>query len=379
MAALPKLSEESDSLYSSMMQAAEQSEEKFQKVFFQQDLQTLADEAAKTLPQLMSLIQELTNHALVRTLKQERALCWSTRPRKAADSIRLLTGPEKMVYTTIEDSHTKAIWMKDLKRKTGMSNQKELDRCIQKLEGLRLIKSVRNIKAPAQRTYMLYHLVPSDDVTGGSFFDAGDLDESLIDELSNLIIFHVRQQTWAEAKTAVPRHPDHDFADDPRHPKKRKRPTHDIEDLTATTHKPKHRSARHDPETDVQTLQLPFPAYTRTYPTADTIHAFLTGSGSMRQSKADQLTVAEVQGVIDVLVWDEKLEKVGDGYRTVRGVKFRFPGSVMDDGEEDGAGSGIGNGLTQAPCGRCPVFDLCTVDGPVNPGSCVYWKEWLER
>ncbi|KAF2765615.1 RNA polymerase Rpc34 [Teratosphaeria nubilosa] len=343
------------------MRAAEQSDEKFQKVFFQQDLQTLADEAAKTLQQLMQLIQELTNHSLVRTLKQERALCWSTRPRKAAESIRVLSGAEKVVYTSIEDSHTKAIWMKELKRKTGMSNQKELDRCIQKLEGLRLIKSVRNIKAPAQRTYMLYHLVPGDDVTGGSFFDAGDLDESLIDELSNLIIFHVKQQSWAEAKTT----------------KRKRHTTHDIEDLGAS-HKPKHRSSRHDPETDVHTLQLPFQAYTRTYPTAETIHAFLTGSGSMRQSKADQLTVAEVQGVIDVLVWDEKLEKVGDGYRTVRGVKFRFPGTVMDDGEEDG-GVGIGNGLTQAPCGRCPVFDLCTVGGPVNPGSCGYWKEWLER
>ena len=42
------------------------------------------------------------------------------------------------------------------------------------------------------------HLVPSEEVTGGTFYDAGDLDEGLIEELGNVIVFHVRQMSWGE-------------------------------------------------------------------------------------------------------------------------------------------------------------------------------------
>lgn len=40
-------------------------------------------------------------------------------------------------------------------------------------------------------------------------------------------------------------------------------------------------------------------------------------------------------------------------------------------------GSGPGNGLSEVPCGRCPVFNLCEVGGPVNAEECVYLDEWL--
>jgi DNA-directed RNA polymerase III subunit RPC6 len=37
-----------------------------------------------------------------------------------------------------------------------------------------------------------------------------------------------------------------------------------------------------------------------------------------------------------------------------------------------------GNGLTETPCGRCPVFDLCEEGGPVSPSNCVYFVQWLD-
>jgi len=33
-------------------------------------------------------------------------------------------------------------------------------------------------------------------------------------------------------------------------------------------------------------------------------------------------------------------------------------------------------GWSQAPCGRCPVFDFCRDKGPTNPQECVYYEEW---
>ncbi|KAI5285665.1 34-kDa subunit of RNA polymerase III (C), partial [Ascosphaera acerosa] len=37
------------------------------------------------------------------------------------------------------------------------------------------------------------------------------------------------------------------------------------------------------------------------------------------------------------------------------------------------------NGLTEMPCGRCPVFELCEDNGPVNPHNCEYYDEWLRK
>lgn len=28
------------------------------------------------------------------------------------------------------------------------------------------------------------------------------------------------------------------------------------------------------------------------------------------------------------------------------------------------------------PCVGCPVFDLCTADGPISPATCIYYEEW---
>jgi len=33
-------------------------------------------------------------------------------------------------------------------------------------------------------------------------------------------------------------------------------------------------------------------------------------------------------------------------------------------------------GWSQAPCGRCPVFDFCKDMGPTNARECVYYEEW---
>lgn len=201
----------------------------------------------------------------------------------------------------------------------------------------------------------------------------------------------------------------------PNSGKKRKRPSNDIEDA-GSNHK--HRVTYGDPVP----VQLAHQPYTKNYPTAESIHHFITTTDAIRATKAQQLTVQEIRGVIDVLVWDNKLERIGGGaggragegelepgYRTVRGVKPKQPGwcggddssaSDSSDSEDDedveidmGEGFGVsmggggrggrgrkakdGNGLTQAPCGRCPVFDLCGPGGKINAGSCIYFNEWL--
>lgn len=242
---------------------------------------------------------------------------------------------------------------------------------------------------------MLFHLVPSEDVTGNSFFDAGDLDESFRDELLNLIVFHVKSQSWGEGERKKHRRKSSNKKDvvsredaiviedtnDATSGQKRKRQTADIEDLSVKAPKwyPGRSQHKFNPETDF--TQLVYRAGTENYPTVDNIHFFLTTCDVIKGNKSSSLTVPEIQGCLDVLMWDDKLEKIWNvedgnwGYRTKRGVTFKEPGQSMFDIDEDA----IGTGLTQAPCGRCPVADVCKEGGPVNPQTCVYFASWLEN
>ena len=45
---------------------------------------------------------------------------------------------------------------------------------------------------------------------------------------------------------------------------------------------------------------------------------------------------------------------------------------------EEYNGDSAGNGLTESPCGRCPVADIYEEGGPVNARNCEYFQEWLE-
>lgn len=381
-----------EELYKTVMSQSQDEKGGFTVVFTQQELFEIAPESVTDKKDMLPLIKYLTGQHLFRTLKTaDRGLGWSVRPREAAKAIKALDKDERMVYEVIEASHTTGIWLKSIKNKLNGIAQPVVAKITKTLESQRLIKPVKSIKAPAQRVFMLFHLVPSEDVTGNSFFDAGDLDESFRDELLNLIVFWVRSQSWAEGerkrhrrkssnkKEIVPRE-DAIVIEEPANEiavtgQKRKRPATDIEELSV---KPRYqRSHKFDPETDF--AQLTYRAGTESYPTAEKIHIFLTSSDAIKATKSASLTVQEVQGCLDVLVWDDKLEKVWNvedgnwGYRTRRGVTFRQPGQTFDIEE-----NAVGTGLTQAPCGRCPVFDVCRDGGPVNPQTCVYFDAWLQ-
>lgn len=344
------------------------------KTFTQDDL--LATGIVSSAKELMPLIAHLSKENLFRTVKQQGRLAWNARPRDAARQITALDRDERAVYVIVEEAHDKGIWVKEIKKKAQGVAQQSVQKAVNKMEKANLIKSVKSVRHPTQKTYMLSHLVPSEDVIGNSFFDAGDLDESFRDELLNLIVFHVRQTSWGDkdkdakkgkkkGKEAVINVED----DGDAAGKKRKR-TADIEDAGNL----KRRSVKLDPEAFSQTI---YRAGTHTYPTAEDIHNFLVTSNAIKPTKAASLTVHEIQGCIDVLCWDEKLEKIMNGegtwgYRTVRGITFKPPGAIYDDYEEV-----AGTGLTQAPCGRCPVHDLCHEGGPVNPQECIYLEQWL--
>ncbi len=100
------------------------------------------------------------------------------------------------------------------------------------------------------------------------------------------------------------------------------------------------------------------------YPTVAEITKAINKSGL----STVPLVQSEVDTIVYILCCDLHVEKRkdGKGYTAVKQVH----------GEN---GVMLENGLTESPCGRCPVFDLCEPGGPVNARTCEYFTEWIER
>lgn len=286
-----------------------------------------------------------------------------------------------MVYNQIENSGTNGTWTKTIKQRTNM-HQTTVTKAMKTLETKKLVKPVKSIKNPAQKIYMLHHLSPNEDVTGGPWFSDGELDVELIAVTADAIIHFIAQNSW---KTVfIKREP---TPDDPLHTdttnKKRKRnsTTTDIEGPHPKQQRRNHHTAGYE-------TQISYPANWRNYPTLSSIHHFITSAGFLKDSSA--LTTADLQNLLDVLVFDERIEKMPNsngGYRTCKGVygateamKNIMQGKMAADAveeQQEGAGAGGSGGLSQAPCGKCPVFNLCEDGGPVNANNCEYFYTWL--
>jgi len=110
---------------------------------------------------------------------------------------------------------------------------------------------------------------------------------------------------------------------------------------------------------------IPMPAGYQNYPTVD----YLTELILDLKLTEEVMTSKDLKELLDVMVWDGKIEEVSMahgtvGYKTAR--QAMKPETV-----------GPYNALTDAPCGRCPVFNLCEEGGPVGPSNCEYFHKWL--
>jgi DNA-directed RNA polymerase III subunit RPC6 len=219
-------------------------------------------------------------------------------------------------------------------------------RSIKGLEQKGMIKPMINIENPTRKIYIVSTLQPADEMTGGPWYNddgTGELDEEFIRVLSTAAHKFVTSRSWIMQREPVSKGIKRDSAgvtkDEPPGPSKR------------------------EPGSKV-TNYLPLPAGYKDYPTLKSIKRYLNALGVTGVTIDDQA----MEQLLDVLIFDGKIEKVSNG-TAYKAVRERIDGSPE---------AGVGNGLTEAPCGTCPVFDLCEEGGPVSASSCKYFATWLE-
>ena len=142
---------------------------------------------------------------------------------------------------------------------------------------------------------------------------------------------------------------------------------------------------------------VPYPAGYTKYPTLQSLTNWVNENGVVPTGKIPSSNVSQL---LDVMVYDDRIVKIKsslDGstptmykarkneiqVREQKHLKDRARDFALDESKRMKAIreleiKRLGNGgMTEIPCGRCPVFDMCEVGGPVNPSNCEYFDEWF--
>ncbi len=328
------------------------------------------------------------------------------------------------MYSYIEGAAREGIWSKILRNKSKL-HMTTVNHAVKSLENKNLIKAVKLVKHPNRKTYMLANLQPSEDVTGGAFYTDGELDEEFIAQIKNWVDGYIVAKSWyfppppelqkssssktsqEEAKdpSSLPEHKKTKMTQEqaeehlplsehrkrsnskmsqeeakdpsslPEHKKIKMTQKQTEEHPPSPEHKKKSMTQERAEELRARVLgpprgrtrskdMLPMHPDYNGYPTVSEITKAINESGLSKVS----LKKSEVEHIVNILCWDLYVEKRkdGKGYTAVKQVQ----------GEN---GVMLENGLTESPCGRCPVFDDCEPGGQVNAASCEYFTEWLDR
>lgn len=114
-----------------------------------------------------------------------------------------LNDDARLVYNTIRSAGNTGIWTKDLKKATNLHTI-VLNRTLKQLEQKQEVKSVKHVKYPTRKIYMLFNLTPSSEVTGGAWYTDQELDTEFIDSLKAACLKYIASRVslsfnWQES------------------------------------------------------------------------------------------------------------------------------------------------------------------------------------
>ncbi|KAF2465358.1 DNA-directed RNA polymeras-like protein III subunit Rpc34 [Lindgomyces ingoldianus] len=287
--------------------------------FIQRELASM--QIAESTGQLLALLQELTDRHLMKSLElHDGQPCWVLRTREEAEKLRQMSADERLLYQMIDDAQNDGVWSKALRARAGLTPQRT-NKVLKALESKGLVKAITNVKVPNKKMYLLKDLEPSPEIAGGPWQTDGEYDLALIHAVSNLVEKYVREKTWKQVPVGMNRLPQ-DIEENPR--------MHSV---------PRNMS-----------IQL--------YPSAKSILRYITEGQFIKEKR---ITEGYMEELLDMMTLDGRLEKMSaTTYRTARDSSFGM------------------NGFVEAPCGTCPVFDLCGNEGEITASTCAYFTEWID-
>ncbi|KAI9068254.1 hypothetical protein FKP32DRAFT_1587841 [Trametes sanguinea] len=155
----------------------------------------IPDPAART-----GALNFLLGTGLLKAMKDTKgAVSFRAVQKKELDVKKDMSGEEAMILSYIQTAGNEGIWTKHLKAKTEL-HQTVIDRCLKSLTQKQLIKAVKSVKFPTRKIYMLAHLEPSVEMTGGPWYTDNELDTEFIKLLCSACLRFIRDRSAPKQK-----------------------------------------------------------------------------------------------------------------------------------------------------------------------------------
>lgn len=284
----------------------------------------------------------------------------------------------------IDNAGTDGLWARSIRMKGGMT-ELNLKAGLKWLENNGLITDFKSVEQPNKKMFIKSSLRPSERATGGPWFTDGQLDVGFLNSMQQAVFYIIKEQSAYVSKEGRSRNDSNGRAKQPAKGTIRGIPKPMPASLAGT------KRVASDISSDLSNdgapgRLLPLPAGYNNYPTALSIVQMINKSGLTRDpvtKEAVTLSQADMQQVLDILVWENRIEPVRLSGRRV-GYCVCRPHQIPSDKREDNdevlgvAQEPRTNGFSEIPCSSCPVFDICEPGGEVSPATCKYYDEWLK-
>lgn len=107
-----------------------------------------------------------------------------------------LADEERIIYQLISESKGKGLWLRELKIKSNIS-QNLIVKLLKNMESKCIIRSLKSVKGN-RKIYILYNDVPTDELTGGIWFNDGDVDVEFVDQIKKLVYEYLLNNYFSE-------------------------------------------------------------------------------------------------------------------------------------------------------------------------------------
>ncbi|KAL5008625.1 hypothetical protein ScPMuIL_014206 [Solemya velum] len=245
--------------------------------------------------QRVTAINRLLSTGRIDLLRSGSKLVYRVKDPDTSSQVKGADHQEKLIYQIIKDAENKGnVLIRDIRFKSNML-MTQVNKILKSLESKKLIKAVKSVAASKKKVYMLFNVEPDRSVTGGAWYSDQDFESEFVEVLNQQCSKYLQQKAMAAVETTVD----------------------------------------------------PIAQRNSSYAPSSEVWKFISELGISKV----QLSVEDIETILDTLIFDGKVEKsiVSKPGQSGDSGQVRLYRAIRPPIQS--------TGLMRMPCGACQVFD----------------------